>query len=154
MQGDAHFNLSSAKIQLFLEEKENKSTKRLFFLNLYSNYSILHKIESAIGIFSHKIMGTLFAYLKGNLYFCNHKTITTMDKKYEKPKDEPVMANEQTAPFVAGGTEVLQKEVPFDAPCQYSIAEVKNMLLQNRIDYKNGNYHSMTEVDKIMEQWC
>lgn len=154
MQGDAHFNLSSAKIQLFLEEKENKSTKRLFFQNLYSNYSILHKIENTIGIFFHKIMGTLFAYLKGNLYFCNHKTITTMDKKYEKPKDEPVMANEQTAPFVAGGTEVLPKEVPFDAPCQYSIAEVKNMLLQNRIDYKNGNYHSMTEVDKIMEQWC
>ena len=154
MQGDAHFNLSSAKIQLFLEEKENKSTKRLFFLNLYSNNPVLHKNKSAIGIFSHKIMGTLFAYLRGNLYFCNHKTITTMDKKYEKPKDEPVMANEQTAPFVAGGTEVLPKEVPFDAPCQYSIAEVKNMLLQNRIDYKNGNYHSMTEVDKIMEQWC
>ena len=39
-----------------------------------------------------------------------------MDKKYEKPKDEPVMANEQTAPCVAGGTEVLPKEVPFDAP--------------------------------------
>jgi hypothetical protein len=77
-----------------------------------------------------------------------------MDKKYEMPEDEPVMANEQTAPYAANSTEVLPTEMPFDAPCQYSIAEVKDMLHQNRIDYKNGNYHSMAEVDKIMEQWC
>ena len=77
-----------------------------------------------------------------------------MGKKYEMPEDEPVMANEQTAPYIARDTEVLPKEVPFDAPCKYSIAEVKNILHQNRIDYKNGKYHSMAEVDKIMEQWC
>ena len=77
-----------------------------------------------------------------------------MDKKHEIPEDEPVMANEQTAPYAANGTEVLPTEMPFDTPCQYSIAEVKNMQFHNRIDYKNGNYHSMAEVDKIMEQWC
>ena len=63
------------------------------------------------------------------------------------------MANEQTAPYAANGTEEFPTEMPFDPPCKYSIAEVKDMLHQNRIDYKNGNYHSMTEVDKIMEQW-
>lgn len=80
-----------------------------------------------------------------------------MDKKYEMPEDEPVMANEQTAAYDAKDTDVLPKDVLFDAsnaPCQYSIAEVKNMLRQNRVDYKNGNYHSMAKVDKIIEQWC
>ena len=67
------------------------------------------------------------------------------------------MANEQTAAYVTRDTDVLPKEVLFDAsnaPCQYSIAEVKDMLRHNRVDYKNGNYHSMAEVDGIMDQWC
>ena len=43
LQAGVRFNLSSAKILLFLEEKENKSTKRTFFQNLCNKYLFCSK---------------------------------------------------------------------------------------------------------------
>ena len=39
------------------------------------------------------------------------------------------------------------------SPCQYTVGEVKTMLRQNREDYQNGRYHTMSKVDSIMDGW-
>ena len=50
---------STAKIVLFPEEKENKSTKRMFLQKLSSDCMVLRKIEMDLRIFFHKISGIL-----------------------------------------------------------------------------------------------
>ena len=50
LQAGTRFNLSNAKIPLFLEEKENKSTKRIFFQNLRNKYLFCSKKISVFAI--------------------------------------------------------------------------------------------------------
>ncbi len=50
LKAGTRFNLSNAKIPLFLEEKENKSTKRMFF---------------------SKFVQQIFVLLKENICFCS-----------------------------------------------------------------------------------
>lgn len=85
-----------------------------------------------------------------------------MADKYTYPEEEPQMVNEP--PVALQYSSHTQFRIPMndmdadfnsvDAPCQFGLEEVKEILLKNRDDFRKGHYHTMADVNRLMDNWC
>lgn len=85
-----------------------------------------------------------------------------MSEQYTYPEEKPQMGSEPTN-SVQYSSDAQYRNVPYHieadfdtdtAPCQYSLEEVKTILKKNRDEYKNGRYHTMETINRIMDGWC
>ncbi|GEM_PF-4732101 len=66
------------------------------------------------------------------------------EKKYKPKEQEPPVISEPVVAYTS-------HKIP---PCQYTIEELRERIIQGMEDYKAGNYYDAEEVMKDWDKWA